>query len=289
MRLAVLYRGPLSSCNYDCIYCPFAKHRESSNELALDRAALERFTARIAELDGVEWRVLFTPWGEALIRRWYRDAIAALSRMPHVRRAAIQTNLSVPPQWLEAADPAKVGIWATYHPCETTLERFAEQALAYQKAGVSLSVGVVGVKEHFEPIAALRERLPSSIYVWVNAFKRSDGYYTPADEEFLKDVDPLFPLNNRRHASLGLSCATGEEAFSVDGDGVMRRCHFVDEPIGDFFTAAWGDALRPRSCPNQTCGCHIGYVHLRPLNLYGVFGDGLMERVPSKLPPSAFP
>lgn len=41
--LTVLYRGPLSSCNYGCAYCPFAKHHESDAEHAVDAAALERF------------------------------------------------------------------------------------------------------------------------------------------------------------------------------------------------------------------------------------------------------
>jgi biotin synthase-like enzyme len=39
MALSVLYRGPLSSCNYDCHYCPFAKHHETSAELRRDREA----------------------------------------------------------------------------------------------------------------------------------------------------------------------------------------------------------------------------------------------------------
>jgi hypothetical protein len=284
MRLGVLYRGPLSSCNYDCGYCPFAKRSESIDALAKDRAALDRFVARIAELDRVEWRVFFTPWGEALVRRWYRDGVAALSRMSHVRRAAIQTNLSVPPRWLAEAHAAKVGVWATFHPGETSLERFVARAAEYHATGVSLSVGVVGVKEHFSSIAALREKLPDSIYVWVNAFKRSKGYYGLDDVDFLARIDPLFPVNNRNHPSVGRSCATGEEVFSVDGDGVMRRCHFVAASIGDFYSDDWSDALRPRSCPNATCGCHIGYVHLRELKLHEVYGDGLMERVPSSLP-----
>ena len=30
VRYNILYRGPLSSCNYGCEYCPFAKHAESA-------------------------------------------------------------------------------------------------------------------------------------------------------------------------------------------------------------------------------------------------------------------
>ena len=42
MFLNILYRGPLSSCNYGCEYCPFAKHVETAAELAEDRRDLER-------------------------------------------------------------------------------------------------------------------------------------------------------------------------------------------------------------------------------------------------------
>jgi hypothetical protein len=45
-------RGPLSSCNYGCAYCPFAKHRETAAELAEDRRAVERFVAWVAERTG---------------------------------------------------------------------------------------------------------------------------------------------------------------------------------------------------------------------------------------------
>ena len=42
-HLSVIYRGPLSSCNYACPYCPFAKHTESAAEHAADARALTRF------------------------------------------------------------------------------------------------------------------------------------------------------------------------------------------------------------------------------------------------------
>ncbi|MGE6735743.1 STM4011 family radical SAM protein, partial [Streptomyces sp. NPDC059900] len=44
MDLTILYRGPLASCDYACPYCPFAKRRDTPEQLRADRAALERFT-----------------------------------------------------------------------------------------------------------------------------------------------------------------------------------------------------------------------------------------------------
>ena len=46
--------------------------------------------------------VLFTPWGEALVRKGYRDALVELSHLPHVDRVAIQTNLSAPLRFVQA-------------------------------------------------------------------------------------------------------------------------------------------------------------------------------------------
>src|SRR5437867_766247 len=101
MHLSILYRGPLSSCNYGCTYCPFAKHAESADELAADRKALERFVDWVAARGGDQVGVLFTPWGEALIRRWYQEALIHLTHLPHVVKAAIQTNLSCRLDWVD--------------------------------------------------------------------------------------------------------------------------------------------------------------------------------------------
>ncbi|MCY2964481.1 MAG: radical SAM protein, partial [Planctomycetota bacterium] len=67
---------------------------------------------------------------------------------------------------------------------------------------------------------------------------------------------------------------------TVDGDGNMRRCHFVDEVIGNIDDQDWSQSLRHRLCPNTRCDCHIGYVHLPALGLVERFGEGLLERNP---------
>ena len=92
--LRILYRGPLSSCNYDCHYCPFAKRHETAEELRRDREALERFVTWAADQNDLKLSILFTPWGEALTRRWYQQALSELSQLPQIEKVAIQTNLS---------------------------------------------------------------------------------------------------------------------------------------------------------------------------------------------------
>src|SRR5262249_54935064 len=153
-----LYRGPLASCNYDCPYCPFAKRRDSTAQLRDDRLALLRFVDWVRRNpDGHdELSILFTPWGEGLTRRWYRDALVRLSHLEHVRRVAIQTNLSVRLDWLAGADPSTVALWATYHPGEVSRERFLGKCADLDHMRVRYSVGVVGLPQHLDEARALR-------------------------------------------------------------------------------------------------------------------------------------
>src|SRR5262245_38523089 len=280
MNLSILYRGPLSSCNYACSYCPFAKHAESAEELAADRSALERFVDWVAEHPEHEIGILFTPWGEALIRRWYQDALVRLTNLVHVRRAAIQTNLSGALDWIELCDKSRLALWATYHPTEVCRERFVARCRELHARGVRFSVGVVGLNEHAGEIEALRRELPAGVYLWINAYKDRPDYYDEADVRRFLDIDPLFPVNNVRHASLGKACRAGDTVISVDGAGTIRRCHFIREPLGNLYEPNFERVLSPRPCTAATCGCHIGYVHLEELKLYDVFGSGVLERIP---------
>ena len=146
--------------------------------------------------------------------------------------------------------------------------------------GVRFSVGMVGLREYLSEIEALRAELPPDVYLWVNAYKREPDYYPDDVARRLEGIDPLFPVNNRYHASRGESCRAGASVMSVDGDGTVRRCHFIKTPIGNIYEPGFEAALIERPCTNDTCGCHIGYVHLDRLKLYDTFGPGVLERVP---------
>jgi hypothetical protein len=280
VALTILYRGPLSSCNYDCQYCPFAKHHETAAELKRDREALARFVAWAQAQMEFRLAILFTPWGEALIRPWYQDALAKLSQLPQIDKVAIQTNLSCRLDWTAECDLTKLGLWCTYHPSQISQHDFLAQCNELVSRGIGFSVGVVGLREAFAEIRILRDRLPPDVYLWINAYKDQADYYSPEEIAFLKAIDPLFPLNNTRHASFGRRCFTGQSVISVDGEGNVRRCHFIPQVLGNLYESNWTECLQERRCTNQTCGCHVGYIHMPDLQQYPLYGAGLLERVP---------
>ncbi|WP_042420909.1 STM4011 family radical SAM protein [Streptacidiphilus anmyonensis] len=285
--MTILYRGPLASCDYDCPYCPFAKRRDSRAELTADREALERFAAWVGEQRETRLSLLFTPWGEGLVRSWYRRTLAELSLLPHVRRVAIQTNLSHRTDWVERACPATLALWTTYHPGQVGHDRFLTKCRELDARGVRYSVGVVGDPAHLDAARRMRAALPEHVYLWVNA--QEGRRYSDAEAEPWTALDPLFPFSRDPHPSAGRACRTGETVVSVDGEGTVRRCHFVKQPLGNLYDGSFRAALRPRPCPLAVCDCHIGYVHLESLPLYDVFAGGVLERIPAAWPRPASP
>lgn len=280
MNLKILYRGSLVSCNYGCEYCPFAKRSQSAAELAEDRKALEQFTSWVAEHPHYRISILMTPWGEALIHPWYQQALAKLTHLPNVDKAAIQTNLSCKLDWVEDCNKEQLALWATFHPEWVSLEQFVTQCLELDKRGVRFSAGVVGFSKFKDAIASLRHELPSHVYLWINAVKRELPQLSEADQQFFELIDPLFHLNTHYYPSYGKSCRAGASVISVDGNGTVRRCHFIKEPIANIYDPNFEAALFERPCTNETCHCHIGYVHLDYLELDQVFGSGILERIP---------
>jgi len=281
MKMSVLYRGPLSSCNYACAYCPFSKRSETRAQLERDRAALSRFTQWLTGQSKHDWKVLFTPWGEALVRSWYRDAIAALSHLPHLGSVAIQTNLSSGLQWIAKCRADRISLWATYHPSETTSKAFVRKVHEVVDRGVRICVGVVGVPEFLDEISRLQERLPSGVYLWINAQQPRRRPYSDEEIGRFQAIDSQFLMTMRRQPSFGKHCSTGELSFTVDGAGDMRRCHFVDDIVGNCYEPDWEHALRPRTCPNRFCDCFLGKSQFLADRLVPFFGSTGLERLPA--------
>jgi len=281
-RWNILYRGPLSSCNYACTYCPFAKTSNSTAELKDDARKLERFVNWVEKQSDRKIGILFTPWGEAAIHPYYQEAITQLSHLPNVYRVAIQTNLSGKLTWLKNCALNTAALWTTYHPSQTSLDSFLKQTQILDEIGARYSVGVVGFTNELKEIKDLRTRLNSKVYLWVNAFKDIAHYYQPGEIEAFETIDPLFPINTTFHPSLDKPCNAGHSSFSVDGEGDVQRCHFIKKSIGNIYHPDFRKALSPSPgpCTNETCGCHIGYVHLNSLHLDKVYQDGLLERIP---------
>jgi len=277
--LGILWRGPLDSCNYACAYCPFAKRPPARRVLDADRAALERFVGWVRSAATWRLQILFTPYGEGLIWPWYRAALVELSHLAHVQLVAIQSNGSAPMAFLDEADRARLALWISWHPSEIARVPFVAKIAALHAAGTRLSVGMVAAPSRVDDAEALRRELPAEVPMWLNA-EKPGVRFGAADRARLLAIDPAFELELRRHPTRGRPCRTGEDVISVDGEGAIRRCHFVDEVLGNLYRDDLAALLGPRACPRATCDCWIGYAHLPDLDVRRAYAaDGFLARI----------
>ncbi|NHN30844.1 STM4011 family radical SAM protein [Paenibacillus agricola] len=278
------YRGALSSCNYTCPYCPFSKTVDSMEVLAEDRKQLEQFVAwvRGQAASGMRLSIFFNPYGEALVHKWYREAMVELSHMAHIDKVAVQTNLSAKLDWTGELNRKTAAFWATYHPEQTTEVRFLSQGSQLYKQGLSFSVGTVGLKKYFEPIQSMRQALPEDVYLWVNAFKDQPRYYSKEDLVLLQAIDPYFQHNLRDYESLGQSCRTGLDVFFILGNGQVKRCYKDKRVLGHLYRDGLAALSAERPCQLKQCGCYIGYVHMPELPFESIYGASLLERIPQR-------
>lgn len=255
MTVTLSWRGPLRSCNYGCDYCPFATRPARARTLAADRAALDRFVRWVEGADR-PLRVRLVPYGEGMVHPWYPDALGRLASLPHVEAVSIQTNGSSRPTRI-AGSPDKVTLWVSHHPTETALSPFLARLAGWRALGVRLAVGAVADPANAAAIAALHAALPEG-RLWLNA-KKPGVRYSPAEVAVWSAYDPDFGIEARPVRSRGLPCGAGERGLLVEGDGTLRRCVLVREPLGNLYADDLATVLRPRPCPRGTCTCWLGY------------------------------
>ncbi|MFX3634424.1 MAG: STM4011 family radical SAM protein [Candidatus Pristimantibacillus sp.] len=281
MKATIYYRGSLTSCNYDCPYCPFSKNIDSLAILAKDREQITTFVEWVREQGAAGHRlsVFFNPYGEGLTHRWYREAMQELSHMAHIDKVAIQTNLSAKLDWTSELDPNRTAFWVTYHPGQTEEVKFLAQCQELYRRGIPFSVGSVGLKSSFERLKSLRQALPSDVYMWVNAFKDKKDYYSADDLALLMEIDPNFTVNLQDYDSMGKECHAGYDVFYVQGEGRVKRCYKDRQVIGHLYRDGLEGLSQKRECRMKCCDCYIGYIHIPELELDDVYGDRLLERI----------
>src|SRR5262249_23005577 len=112
------------------------------------------------------------------------------------------------------------------------------------------------------------------------SYQREPDYYSPHDLAAIRAIDPLFDLNNQRYPSRGQPCTAGHRAVYLDDEGDLRRCFFVGEVIGNLFRDGWRTLSAPLGCPQESCNCYVGHMHIVHVDFRGVYGKHLAARIP---------
>lgn len=296
--LELLYRGSLKSCNYQCSYCPFSKHRMSERELRRDREQWEHFAETVWGRAG-ELKIrslLVAPYGEALIHPWYWEGLGRISSLAGVGAVGAQTNLSFPAEEsLECfqkagGDLKKLHLWATFHPEMTTAEEFSEKCGKLAEKGVRLCAGAVGAPQNAKLLKALRRGLPKEIYLWVNRMDGLKRPYTREETETFLEIDPYFLRELSYPPADPGQC---RNRLFAEGNGRLRVCN-----ISRYLEISWDglwettqrkkgaepvpDGMAKPLCGQKRCSCYLAYGGREDFMNQILFGPHPVFRVPRR-------
>ncbi len=280
----ITYRGHLKSCNYTCHYCPFSKNKISKVELEGDKVALDRFMMKLGDINFENsLEVLFTPYGEALIHDYYLEAFRELSNREYISKIGCQTNLSfdVDKFLSRDIDFSKVYLWATFHPTMVGIEEFVSKVTKLHSK-ISISVGIVGNTDELHIFKVLRQKLPSNVYMWVNAMDGLGRKYTEFELEFFTEHDPVFTYEVGRLDSY--KCSGGSSHIFVKGNGEIFSCNRNKKSLGNIYKSS---NLEEAKCSGGCCDCYLAYSHTHEFLENKFIRENNLFRVPNKVKPKA--
>lgn len=279
-KVEYTYRGSLKSCNYTCYYCPFSKKKATSEEINRDRKELADF---FINLDNSSKKNIFiTPYGEALIHKYYREEIEKNILRDDIENIGIQTNLSLDVvSWLEGMKSTnlpldKINLWITCHFEQTDYKKFLSK-INHIYRDINISVGVVGIPEDYDKILKLRKDLPREVYLWINEYSKIMGEYSQDLIEKFQSIDPIFYRKNE--IDFSKSCSCGGESFFVEGSGKVKLCNRNPRILGNFYKKSY---FQRKGCTKKNCDCYLTFSKFDS-DVFNFFGSKKFYRIPRKI------
>ena len=180
----------------------------------------------------------------------------------------------------------KLKIWATFHPEMTSVALFSEKCRQMYRAGVSMSVGAVGVTVNRQVIKQLRRALPDEIYLWINQMDGLGRAYTEEEIEDFREVDPYFCRELECVPSSYGLCA---DRLFVEGDGRLRRCN-ISKVLPENWYRVWEsvfdrnceDNAKAVPCGKRRCSCYLAYGGRDEAMNQVLFGPYPLFRIPRR-------
>jgi len=282
----IYYRGLLSSCNYSCSYCCFARKKPGKTELIKDEESLKKFCDFI---DNTEFKnkvsIFFTPYGEGLIHDYYVEAVGRLAANPKCKYISCQTNLSFDAfKFLEKlkalkADLSKVKLWASFHPEMVSVDEFVYK-VKQLKTCIDLCAGIVAIPGDLGYVFELRRKLPKDVYLWINAKEREETRYTKSEVISLMEVDPLFCNELQRHRVRDSCCSAGVSSVFIRANGDVFPCHLNKNRLLNIYKEQ--NPVESFKCDRKFCDCYLSYSNRIDLDVGKYFGEYTYIRLPEK-------
>ncbi len=254
----IYYRGYGKDCNYSCSYCIFARNKLVNIEK--DKKYLDKFVNYIEKTKFEEKiSIMFTPYGEALTKKYYFEGIKKLVSHKDIESVSCQTNGSFNEKefinYFSQEELEKISLWVSYHPEMVQVEKFAKK-INFLNEKIKISVGAVGIKENKNKLESLKKLLNSNIYFWIN---KLEGIKTE-DYDF-SYIDPYYSLEEEKLRCDINKCQGGIKSIFIKEEGKAYLCHTSKISCGNLYDDK--EIVRNKS---GRCNCYLTYSNRCDLN-----------------------
>jgi hypothetical protein len=275
-------------CNYTCPYCPQTHERRAPKGSGMTAHAFDNFPAErwLEAFDRhfADKRLsMVITGGEPFVDRKAMPVLLAyLTGLDGLECLRIDTNAWWNPDDYSGLDKSRIILMCTFHPSQTTADRFFSRIDALLRAGFQIGmVNYVMSAENAGKYAEYRQELwARGIPLHPNPLWGEAGQYSPSDVELLRAElpEPDFLYRTAMQSPGGKMCLYPSLAYEMNYKGDIHvGCHgaargsFFDDRLPELFAG-------PVPCPDTSCVCLDKYsflgeisrnTDLNPLRVYG--------------------
>lgn len=262
-------------CNYACSYCSQNHNRHALingyTAHAFDNHPLEKWIDGFKRHFSTRQLSLVITGGEPMLdQKNMIPLLTKLTSMPTVECIRIDTNSFWNPNSYKHIDTSRIILMCTYHPEQTTEERFINKIKKFIEFGFQIGmVNFVMNHNNFNSYLDVQKKVAAlGVPLHPNPLSNSQGFYSKEDLDVLAHYLPNADYRYRTQidSPLGKKCLFPALAYQMNQNGnIYVGCH--KEERGSFFYDNLPDAFAgPVPCPSKTCLCLDMYSFLEDVN-----------------------
>lgn len=281
-------------CNYSCPYCEQTHERNAPKGWgmtahAFDNHPVDKWLDAFGRHFGGKRLSMVITGGEPFVDRKAMPVLLKyLTSMPGLECLRLDTNAWWQPGDYAEVDKSKIILMCTFHPSQTTAEKFFAKMDALLAAGFQIGmVNYVMSAQNFPQYLHYKGVLAEKgIPLHPNPLWHNEGRYSPEEVELLHAELPEADFRYRSGTASPFykKCLYPALAYEMDYRGeISVGCHGAVS--GSFFDAELPELFAgPVPCPHRSCVCLDKYSFLGEINRntgtnpLRIYGDSLRAR-----------
>ena len=263
-------------CNYKCAYCDqthgrFEPKGKKLTAHAFDNFSLEKWMEAFQRHFSGKRLSLVLTGGEPMVdKKMMVPFLNFVSSMNGTECIRIDTNAWWDPKLYADLDKSKITLMCTFHPSQTTRDKFIERIRMILEGGFEIAlINYVMTADQLGSFLELKEQFDKlGVPLHPNPLWNSVGLYSESDLRILKDWLPKddYLYRTQIESPKGRHCLFPSLSYEMDYRGKIQvGCH--EDTAKSFFDATLPVRFDgPVPCPMTSCVCLDKYSFLQSIN-----------------------